>query len=419
MLFVYLFLFTIFSSFSFAEITTESPLSVGQTLSSSNGVYELGFFSFNNSQNKYVGIWFKGIIPKVVVWVANRESPVVDSSAYLSITINGSLLLFNGKDSLVWSSGGTSTSNGSRAKLSDKGNLIVTENVSGNTIWESFEELGDTLLPSSPLMYNLATGKKRVLTSWKSHNDPSPGNFLAQITPQEPSQLITMNGSTRYYRSGPWAYPKFTGTPLMDDTLASPFSFQQDANVSGSFSYEDRSSQLSSVVLTPEGSLKRFRRNGADWEVPFKAPANLCEIYGACGPFGLCVSSVPLKCKCFKGFVPKSTDEWKKGNWTGGCGRRTELFCHGNSTGKSANGFHPVPNIKPPDFYKFVSSVDVEACRQSCLHNCSCLAFAYISGIGCLVWNQELIDIMQFSEGGELLFIRLASSELGMGLKET
>lgn len=179
------------------------------------------------------------------------------------------------------------------------------------------------------------------------------------------------------------------------------------------------SSQLSSVVLTPEGSLKRFRRNGANWEVPFKAPANLCEIYGACGPFGLCVSSVPLKCKCFKGFVPKSTDEWKKGNWTGGCGRRTELFCHGNSTGKSANGFHPVPSIKPPDFYKFVSSVDVEACRQSCLHNCSCLAFAYISGIGCLVWNQELIDIMQFSEGGELLFIRLASSELGMGLIET
>ncbi|KAL0836652.1 LOW QUALITY PROTEIN: hypothetical protein Bca101_088542 [Brassica carinata] len=403
-----------FSGISFAGITTESPLSIGQTLSSSNKIYELGFFSPpDNSQNQYVGIWFKGIIPRVVVWVANREKPVTDSTAHLAININGSLLLLDGKHGVVWSTRESSASNGSRAELSDEGNLIVTDNVSGRRLWDSFENLGDTLLPFSPLTYNLATGEKRVLTSWKSYTDPSRGDFVAHITSQVPSQLFTMRGSTPYYRTGPWAKTRFSGIPLMDETLASPFSFQQDANGSGSFSYVDRSSKLSRLLITSEGTLMRFRHIGTEWEVSYQAPANPCDVYSVCGPFGLCIMSDSPKCKCFKGFVPKFPEEWNRGNWTGGCLRRTELDCQGNSTGKLANVFHPVANIKPPDFYTFVSSVDAEDCYQSCLHNCSCLAFAYIRGIGCLIWNQELIDVMQFSAGGEILSIRLARSELG------
>ncbi|GLT56069.1 hypothetical protein SLA2020_291420 [Shorea laevis] len=33
-------------------------------------------------------------------------------------------------------------------------------------------------------------------------------------------------------------------------------------------------------------------------------------------------------------------------------------------------------------------------------------------GIGCLLWSEDLIDMQEFSSGGEDLFIRLASSEL-------
>lgn len=94
--------------------------------------------------------------------------------------------------------------------------------------------------------------------------------------------------------------------------------------------------------------------------------------------------------------------------------RRSELHCQGNSTGKDANVFHTVPNIKPPDFYEYADSVDAEECQQNCLNNCSCLAFAYIPGIGCLMWSKDLMDTVQFAAGGELLSIRLARSELGM-----
>ncbi|CAA7023970.1 unnamed protein product [Microthlaspi erraticum] len=395
-------------------ITTESPLSIEQTLSSSNGVYELGFFSPNNSRNLYVGIWFKGITPRTVVWVANRETPVTDPKANLTISSNGSLLLLDGKRGIVWSAGETSAFNGSHAELSELGNLVVIDNVSGRSLWQSFEHLGDTMLPLSSLTYNLAAGEKRVLTSWKSDTDPSPGDLVVQITPQVPSQAFTMRGSTPYFRTGPWAKTRFTGIPGMDETLTSPFSFQQDANGSGSFSYINRNSKLSCLVLTSEGILKRFQHSGTDWEETYGSPANSCDSYGVCGPFGLCVRSASSpKCKCFKGFVPKHAEKWERGNWTDGCVRRTELHCQGNSTGKDVNIFHAVANVKPPDFYQFAASVDAEDCYRSCLQNCSCLAFAYIRGIGCLIWSRELLDVAQFSKGGELLSIRLARSELG------
>jgi len=61
----------------------------------------------------------------------------------------------------------------------------------------------------------------------------------------------------------------------------------------------------------------------------------------------------------------------------------------------------------------FASVLDAEDCYQICLRNCSCLAFVYINGLGFFMWNQDLMDAVQFSAGGELLSIRLASSELG------
>ncbi|CAA7023971.1 unnamed protein product [Microthlaspi erraticum] len=409
--FAYLFLFAMLLSLSYAAITPTSSLSVGQTLSSPNEIYELGFFSPNNSQNLYVGIWFKGITPRVVLWVANRENPVTDSTANLAITSNGTLILFNGQHDPLWSIGETFASNGSRAELSDIGNLVVIDKVSGRTLWQSFEHLGDTMLPLSTLIYNLATGEKRVLTSWKSDTDPSPGDFVVQISPQVPSQAFTMRDSTPYWRSGPWAKTRFTGIPEMDETYTSPFSLQQDANGSGSFTFLHRNFKLPRIVITSEGSLKIPLYNGTEWELYFEAPVNLCDHYGVCGPFGLCVMS---KCKCFKGFIPKYSEEWRRGNWTGGCVRRTELLCQGNSTSEDANVFHAVANVKPPDFYEFAATSETaEDCYQSCVHNCSCLAFAYIHGIGCLVWNQELMDAVQFSARGELISIRLARSEMG------
>lgn len=69
--------------------------------------------------------------------------------------------------------------------------------------------------------------------------------------------------------------------------------------------------------------------------------------------------------------------------------------------------------MKLPDFVEQGSSRTVEECRSLCLMNCSCIAYSRDTNLGCMFWSQELIDIQQFSNVGEDLYIRLASSELG------
>ncbi|CAA7029724.1 unnamed protein product [Microthlaspi erraticum] len=411
-------LLTIFSTCGYAAINTSSPLSIEQTLSSPSDFYELGFFSPNNSRNLYAGIWFKNVDPRVAVWVANRDTPVTTSTASLTLSSNGTLILLDGNQDVVWSAGEASTSNKCHAELLDTGNLVVIDDVSRETLWESFENLGNTLLPQSSLTYDLPQGKKRVLTSWRNDTDPSPGEFTLEITPQVPSQQLLRRGSVPYSRSGPWARTRFSGIDGWDESFVSPFSLVQDVvNGTGSFSYSTfRNYNLSYLTVTSEGQIKIYWDNGKRWLHHFTAPENSCDFYGACGPFGYCVRSSSPRCRCLKGFVPKSDEEWRKRNWTSGCVRRTQLSCKANAStrrqGRDADVFYRMTNVKTPDLYQFASFLNAEQCYEGCLGNCSCTAFAYISGIGCLVWNGELVDTVQFLTNGEILSIRLASSEL-------
>ncbi|KAK0578700.1 hypothetical protein LWI29_014796 [Acer saccharum] len=120
-------------------------------------------------------------------------------------------------------------------------------------------------------------------------------------------------------------------------------------------------------------------------------------------------------CSCVRGFEPKNMEEWSRGNWTNGCIRKRLLLCdRTNQTGevKKEDGFLKLETMKLPYFAE-QSSVTVAECREPCLNNCSCIAYAYDAGIGCMTWTGSLIDLNKFSSEGADLYIRLAHSELG------
>ncbi|KAK1420057.1 hypothetical protein QVD17_21362 [Tagetes erecta] len=229
-------------------LSKDSPLSLTQTLVSSNQAYELGFFNPGNSTNLYLGIWFKNITAKKVIWVANRENP-------LSVSDSGSTLL-----------------------ISNDGNL-------------------------------------RILN----------------------------------------------------------------------------------------------------------VPAGPCDVYGVCGAFSICTNRTHPNCDCLKGFVPHLTDEWSKGNWTRGCVRRSELLCEKNETSLASDKtkvtkpdkFWVLKGIKLSDHHQYFPYMDTDACQRLCLSNCSCKAYAFVQGIYCMIWTEELMDIEQFPYGGENLFLRLSYVDLG------
>ncbi|OWM91335.1 hypothetical protein CDL15_Pgr000279 [Punica granatum] len=50
-------------------------------------------------------------------------------------------------------------------------------------------------------------------------------------------------------------------------------------------------------------------------------------------------------------------------------------------------------------------------CRGLCQSNCSCWAYSFVSGIGCMVWTKDLMDMEQFSDSQEDLYLRLSDIE--------
>ncbi|XP_040373184.1 G-type lectin S-receptor-like serine/threonine-protein kinase At4g27290 [Rosa chinensis] len=59
----------------------------GGLLVSKESSFELGFFSPGNSSNRYVGIWYSQskVSEKTVVWIANRDNPINDTSGVFTI----------------------------------------------------------------------------------------------------------------------------------------------------------------------------------------------------------------------------------------------------------------------------------------------------------------------------------------------
>uniref|UniRef100_A0A2N9FCL3 non-specific serine/threonine protein kinase n=2 Tax=Fagus sylvatica TaxID=28930 RepID=A0A2N9FCL3_FAGSY len=140
------------------SLTTSQYISNGSSLVSKDGTFELGFFKPGSSKNHYLGIWYKNIPVKTVVWVANRLNPINDSSGLLMINSTGSVVLMSQNKSVVWSA--------------------------GNSFWESFDYPSDTLLPGMKMGWDLRNGIKRRFTAWKNPDDPSPGDFTCGIEMQ-------------------------------------------------------------------------------------------------------------------------------------------------------------------------------------------------------------------------------------------
>ena len=73
------------------------PLNTSETLVSTNGIFELGFFTPGNSTKYYLGLRFKKVSEQNVVWVANREYPFPNSSPALAPNSDGNLVISDGR----------------------------------------------------------------------------------------------------------------------------------------------------------------------------------------------------------------------------------------------------------------------------------------------------------------------------------
>ncbi|KAL2932290.1 hypothetical protein RDABS01_037700 [Bienertia sinuspersici] len=307
--FLILFLSLQFSA-SIDTITPNNPLNEGDVLTSKAGKFTLGFFSPGNSTTRYVGIWFTKVSVQTVVWVANRNNPINDFHGILSINRNGHLTLTS-QNTPIWSSNisdsVTRNSSSMSCQLLDSGNLVLTTDNGKSLLWQSFDHMTNTFLPGMKLGLDKKSGLNRYITSWRSKDDPSPGNFSFRVDPNGSPQFFLYQGSNPVWRTGPWVGQKWSGVPDMTRAYIFNYSFISDMN-EVSVTYTVLNDNIITIFLVDgvSGTVQRrtWHENSKSWVQFWSAPKDDCDQYGECGPFGSCNpnSGNQFHCSCFPGY---------------------------------------------------------------------------------------------------------------------
>ncbi|CAA2992534.1 G-type lectin S-receptor-like serine threonine-kinase At4g27290 [Olea europaea subsp. europaea] len=397
-------------------ISTTQILRDGDTLVSSGGRFELGFFSPDNTNNRYVGIWYTNVTIFKAVWVANREIPVTSASGILKVLEPGVLVLQNDTGNIIWSSNTSRVAKTPVLQLLDSGNLVVREandDRPENFLWQSFDYLTDTFLPDMNFGGNSATGIQNYLTSWTNNNDPATGDYTYYMDLTGYPQNILKRGNVILCRMGPWNGLRFSGIPNSRQDPTYTFEFITDENKTFYREEPIDRSVISRVTLSLNGVTQRWIwvHRIQDWVLYLNIPSDYCDTYKLCGAYGICKIANSPVCGCLDRFVPKDPEGWVRSDWSNGCIRRTPLNC------ENGDVFLKYSGVKMPDSrYSWVNkNMTLEECKMKCLKNCSCMAYTQlninIEGSGCLFWSGDLIDIRDLSVDGQDIYIRMASSE--------
>lgn len=408
---VYLTCFFLFSCCTCRDsITIDAPLTYGDTLVSSGGVFTLGFFTSGNLNYRYLGIWYTQITQQTIVWVANRDNPIPDSTGVLSISTNGSNLQLQTSSAKVFWSTSSFNMVSPVAHLLDTGNLVLMENNTGNIAWQSFDYPTDTLLAG--LKIGTVKGQPHYLTSWVTSDNPASSNYTIKLHSAGFPEYFIWDGSKRVYRTGPWNGRQFSGEPEMETDSMLTFMFVSDPNETYYTFYVNDTSVMWRLVLN-QSYLQRYVSDGSGWTLYWSVPRDRCDNYAQCGPYGVCnvnSSNVP-DCACLTGFEPESETLWQLHDTSAGCSRRIGLNC-------TSDGFISISNVKLPETTNVTvdSSIGLEECKERCLMNCSCTGYSNSDvlngGSGCMMWIGDLVDMRQFSGGGQTFYYRVAGSEI-------
>jgi len=392
----------------------------GETIVSAGTRFELGFFAPEQSSayGRYVGIWYYRSNPRIVVWVANRDNPLLDGGAVLAVTEDGNLKILEKNGDPFWSTGLESTSKPANglAKLLDSGNLVLCDsnNLSTTILWQSFEHPTDTFLSGMKISGNL------TLTSWKSQVDPKKGDFTFQLD-EETNQFVIVNDHITYWTSTGESSDFFSSERMPDGTVYFLSNFTRSVpNSRGSRTTRSPSDYNNTRIrLDVKGELQYWTSDVyTNWYLQWFEPRDKCSVLNACGSFGSCNLYNRLACRCLPGFEPNSQENWRNEDFSGGCIRSAPV-CKNDTFLSLKNMRVGQPDIK-------YEAEDEKQCREGCLDKCQCQAYSFVKWEinmrrdrqpghnTCLMWMDDLKDLQEeYSYDGPDLFVRVPIAEIG------
>jgi hypothetical protein len=298
-------------------------LAWNQTLISRNGIFELGFFTPGKSQNYYVGIWYKKIAEKTVVWVANRDFPVSDpSSSELQLSEDGNLVLTQ-KGGPYYKFTTFGMPNSTVGLLLDNGNFILRSKLD-NVLWQSFDVPTNTWLPGAKIGYNILTNENQTLKSWTNSENPKIGRFFTELQVEKNgTSHLYLTLRSLYYKVGykfSFEYLPNVSVKELNNFLIN-VSYVSNKNESYFIYFAVSPSTLTRFVLEYTGELNFYVWDEylRKWNLVWMTPLQHCEILGFCGDLGICNQQKLPLCDCPKGFKPRYPTDWDLYDYSGGC----------------------------------------------------------------------------------------------------
>ncbi|KAM4080560.1 hypothetical protein ACJW30_11G026400 [Castanea mollissima] len=340
----------------FAAARPRDTLKSGDTLNfsshlvSAKGAFTLGFFHSGSTNNIYLGIWFTND-PTKIIWVGNRNEPVMNTAAVLTLEAKGNLkILPQGGDAIsLYSHQATNYTYTLFAILLDSGNFVLQELDSNGTtqrvLWQSFDEPTDTLLPGMKLGVHRKNGRPSSLTSWLNKVVPVPGQFSLEWDPKG-RQLIVRRQGVEFWTSGVLKGDKFE---FISNESKRMYNFTIVSNEDEEYLVNDiNQGGQSAWFLSSEGKLLSF-------DGSYIAETENCNGY--------------------------STDGGCK-RWLPSCRRRDDMF------DKRSGYFIQGPE---PSFLDNDTKLTMNDCRVTCWNLCGCDAytFLYVNETGCKFWVKK------------------------------
>ncbi|KAK2654856.1 hypothetical protein Ddye_014712 [Dipteronia dyeriana] len=338
----------------------------GDELVSASGKFKFGHFTPSStpySSKRYVGVWYnkptdrtKSLYnedevqssSKVVLWIANRNNPILHKSSTLRIdSSDGNLKIFpNGDENPVEITSVGAVRNITCVSLLKSGNLVLhvpyLNGSINHVLWQSFDYPTDTLLPGMKLGINFQTGHQWFLQSWLAYDSPDQGRFNVGMDPNVTSQLMVSCRGQVDQTSGDLVNGKFKSWDIIG------YNFSYISNKKEKYFTYSVSEDVTSFPMLQidwHGSLRDDRGQSI-------ASCSMFDQYGVSDEY-----KRPRTCNASNSYlVPKS-------------------------------GFMSGDGIK----LRESDNMTLADCRQKCFKDCSCVAYAAANranDTGCEIWSR-------------------------------
>ncbi|KAH8480253.1 hypothetical protein H0E87_030491 [Populus deltoides] len=379
----------LFSLFLFFTVTTAQPTiqpgttlsaaNPGQTWSSPNNTFYVGFSQVGSSSSYTLTINYNGGVP---IWTAGNATTTVDSKGSFQFLPSGNLRLLNGSGSVVWDSN-TARLGVTTASLDDFGNLMLKNGTS--TVWSSFDNPTDTIVPNQNFSVNQVLRSESYYFRFLSN-----GNLTLRWNDTILYWNQGLNSSLHVNLTSPTLGLQRTGVLTIFDVAFPIGSY----TVASSNDYDEGGTRLRFLRLGKDGNFRMYSTAIGTGTITmvWSALTDQCEVFGYCGNMGICrynESSSSPNCGCpSENFEPVDVNDSRRG-----CKRKVEIeSCVGNAT------MLVLDNAKfltyQPETLSQVFSNGISACRLNCLSQSSCIASTSLSdGTGmCYLKNSDFIS---------------------------